>query len=215
VCVYIYIYIFFFCSGIYSLKRSPIWQSAVITHHSFACLWDWMWMSVRSMTARCDRWRSNGSSRTTMTSPTTIYLDRDKSSRTNTSNCPSRVRLTKKRNLPPLDSRGNKRRAFRCRSSDQQSLDPRSRIEKYPRRCLPRIFSRIHDVGKRIRGSRLNVLTSSPSRLDLFYIFTTSSSFSRADLVRVAGRKSSRNASRIIKPKAKTEIVKLNEKSLS
>lgn len=143
-----------------------------------------------------------------MTSPTIIYLDRDKSSRTNTSNCPSRVQLTKKRNLPLPDSRGNKRRAFRCRSSDQQSLDTRSTIEKYPRRC-PRIFSRIR--GSRLYGMYLHL----HHHASISSIFTTSSSFSRADLVRVAGRKSSRNASRITRPKAKIETVKLTEKSLS
>lgn len=69
-----------------------------------------------------------------MTSPTIIYLDRDKSSRTNTSNCPSRVRLTKKRNyLPPPGSRGDKRRAFRCRSSGSNrstAIDNRKVSEK-------------------------------------------------------------------------------------
>lgn len=63
-----------------------------------------------SMTARCNRWRSDGPSTTTVTSPTLIYLDRDKSSRTNTSNCPSR--LTKKRSyLPPPRPEGGKWKA--------------------------------------------------------------------------------------------------------
>lgn len=78
-----------------------------------------------------------------MTPPTTIYLDRDKSSRTNTSNCPSRVRLTKNKNYLPPSARGDKSRAFRRRSNDSDrsiAIDNRKISEKM---STPRIFSRI------------------------------------------------------------------------
>lgn len=101
-----------------------------------ACLGLNVNVSVRSMTARYDWWRSVGSSWTTMTSPTTIYLDRDKSSRTNTSNCPSRVRLTKKRNyLPSPGPRGKIKDARFGAARATLLARSRSTIERYPRRC--------------------------------------------------------------------------------
>lgn len=137
-----------------------------------------MYVSVRSMTARLrNRLRSDGSSRTTMTPPTTNYLDKNKSPHELTlSNCLLRMQLTKKEKtiyLPPPPGRIKDARfgATLERHCDRSiAIDNRKVSEKVS--IYHRILSRIRRE-PRIRDSTLNVLTSSPSRLDLFYLHFT------------------------------------------
>jgi len=133
----------------------------------------------------CDVTDDNGSRTTMMTLPTTIYLDRDKASRTNTSNCPSRVRLTKKRKLSTFRL-GDKRRAFRHRSSDSNRSISRLTIERYPKRCPFTTNVAYTRETYALEAECTYIFTITPR--SLLYIFTTSPSLSWAGLVlHVAG----------------------------
>jgi len=133
--------------------------------HLLACLGLNVNVSVRSMTARRNRWRFNGLSRTTTTPPTTIYLDREINPRGLTLLTAFCANATNKEAIFHPRSRGYKRRA--SGSNRSIAIDNRKVSENV---SIYHESSRV-DVGKRLsRPSRLNVLTSSPSRLDLVYL---------------------------------------------